>query len=117
MNNVRIDTEHLRQYVTDAELQQIACAWGAPWYKDPKAGNGYPILQWQFDRGDYPLICGFPEDEASSISEESLTPNPSPRERGTLYDLQGRKVKAQPSNLNSQLKKGIYIINGKKVVY
>ena len=24
MNNVRIDTEHLRQYVTDAELQQIA---------------------------------------------------------------------------------------------
>ena len=115
--DMKVNDVAVEEGKTHAELQQIAGAWGAPWYKDPKAGNGYPILQWQFDRGDYPLICGFPEDEASSISEESLTPNPSPRERGTLYDLQGRKVKAQPSNLNSQLKKGIYIINGKKVVY
>ena len=48
-------------------------------------------------------------DSETSLNEESLTPNPSPREMGTLYDLSGRKV-------NSQLKKGIYIINNKKVV-
>ena len=37
-----------------------------------------------------------------------------------IYDLQGRKVNAQPNSqfsiLNSQLKKGLYIVNGKKVV-
>ena len=36
------------------------------------------------------------------------------------YDLQGRKVNAQPNSqfsiLNSQLKKGLYIVNGKKVI-
>ena len=53
---------------THAELQQIAGTWGAPWYKDPKAGNGYPILQWQYDRGDYRQICGFSEDEETSRS-------------------------------------------------
>ncbi len=46
--------------LSHAELQQIAAQWGAPWYADPSAGNGYPILQWQYDRGDYPLLCGFP---------------------------------------------------------
>ena len=102
---------------THAELQQIAGTWGSPWYKDPTAGNGYPILQWQYDRGDYHQICGFPEDEETSISEKSLSPNPSPRERGTLYDLQGRKVNSQLSTLNSQLKKGIYIMNGKKILF
>ena len=32
-----------------------------------------------------------------------------------VYDLSGRKINSQLSTLNSQLKKGIYIINGKKV--
>ena len=55
-------------------------------------------------------------DSETSLNEESLTPNPSPRERGTIYDLSGRKVNAKLSTLNSQLKRGIYIINNKKVV-
>ena len=47
----------------------------------------------------------------------SLTPNPSPRERGAIYDLSGRRVNCQFSTFNSQLKrKGLYIQNGKKVV-
>ena len=50
----------------------------------------------------------FMEDDADGIS--SLTPDPSPS-RGEVYDLSGRKI-------NSQFKKkGIYIINGKKVMY
>ena len=33
-----------------------------------------------------------------------------------IYDLSGRKVNSQPSTLNSQLKKGIYVVGNKKVV-
>ena len=47
-----------------------------------------------------------------------LTPNPSPNGEGVVYDLSGRMMKSQPNSqfsiLNSQLKKGLYIINGKK---
>jgi hypothetical protein len=46
-------------------------------------------------------------DDATSI--KSLTPDPSPNGEGSeYYDLQGRRV-AQPA-------KGLYIVNGKKVV-
>ena len=34
----------------------------------------------------------------------------------SVYDLQGRKVNSQLSIINSQLKKGLYIVNGKKVI-
>ena len=47
----------------------------------------------------------------------SLTPNPSPSEKGTIYDLSGRKVNSQFSILNSQFrKKGLYIKDGKKII-
>ena len=52
----------------------------------------------------------------------SLTPIPSPVREGSVYDLSGRKVNVQFSTgtltgtNNSQLPKGIYIQNGKKVV-
>ena len=35
---------------------------------------------------------------------------------GPVYDLQGRKVNGQWSMVNGQLKKGLYIVNGKKVI-
>ena len=42
----------------------------------------------------------------------SLNPSPSlPQGEGAVYDLQGRKIMN-----NSQLKKGIYIFNGKKII-
>jgi arabinan endo-1,5-alpha-L-arabinosidase len=100
---------------THAELQQIAGTWGSPWYKDPTAGNGYPILQWQYDRGDSRLICGFPEDEETSINEVLRMKNEE--SAAAIYDLQGRRINSQLSIVNSQLKKGIYIVNGKKVLY
>lgn len=37
-------------------------------------------------------------------------------DKHSVYDLQGRKLNAQSSTLNSQLKKGIYIVDGKKSV-
>lgn len=46
-------------------------------------------------------------DEATGIS---LTPNPSPEGEGAWYDLNGRKLDKMPT------KKGVYILNGKKVV-
>lgn len=61
----------------------------------------------------------------STVSEEPTsvpvltgihhTPTVSERE-GAIYDLQGRKVNnGQPSMLNGQWPKGVYIMNGKKV--
>jgi len=100
---------------THAELQQIAGTWGTPWYKDPTAGNGYPILQWQYDRGDYRQICGFSEDEETSLSEGLGMK--SAGSANVIYDLQGRRINVQFPILNSQLRKGIYIVNGKKVLY
>ena len=50
------------------------------------------------------------------------TPGPSIRrgEEGYLYDINGYRVSAQPncqlSTVNSQLKKGVYIRNGKKYI-
>ena len=55
-------------------------------------------------------------EQTTSVSEKSLTPNPSPREGGAIYDLSGRKVNSQSSMFNG-LKKGIYIQNGKKVLF
>ena len=48
----------------------------------------------------------------------SLTPTPSPKGEGSeyLYTLDGRKVNGQWSMVNGQLKKGLYIVKGKKAI-
>ena len=46
----------------------------------------------------------------------SLTPNPSPREGGAIYDLSGRKIDSSLFTLHSSLKKGLYIKDGKKIM-
>ena len=74
-------------------------------------GDGYTTRIYEFA-----LYGQTVAEYETSLSEESLTPNPSSRERGNLYDLQGRKVNSQPSTLNSRLKKGIYIVNGRKKI-
>jgi hypothetical protein len=60
------------------------------------------------------------EDGTTGIS---LTPDPSPRGEGNFkgegsdyYTLDGRKVNGQSSMVNGQSKKGVYIVNGKKVI-
>lgn len=103
-----LNGEPVEEGLTHMELCDVAGKWGAPWYNVPTAGNGYPILQWQYDRGDYYEICGFdPENDPtgiSSIDNGQLTTD------NVVYDLQGRKV------INGQLPKGIYIINGRKIL-
>ena len=66
-----------------------------------------------FDRTTSSLAIG--SDETTGI--KGLTPNPSPIGEGSdvIYDLQGRRI-GQWSTLNSQLRPGLYIINGKKVI-
>ena len=114
--DMKVNDVPVEEGKTHAELWQIAATWGAPWYKDPAAGNGYPILQWQYDRGDYKQICGFKEDEETSINEELRMKNEE--FAAAVYDLAGRKVaNSQFTIQNSKLPKGIYIINGKKVMF
>ena len=49
--------------------------------------------------------------------EVGIRPTSAPsRDGGEAYDLAGRKINSQSSIFNSQLKKGVYIVNGQKVL-
>ena len=88
------------------ELCQVAGNWGSPWYRIPTAGNGYPILQWQFDRGDYREICGFsPDDDPTSIM--SINQSPSATDY-SIYNIAGQRLQ--------KMQRGINIVNGKKII-
>ena len=54
------------------------------------------------------IIFDGEDSEATGIS--SLTPDPSPKGEGSIYTLDGRKLNAMPTQ------RGIYVVNGKKVV-
>ena len=62
----------------------------------------------------------FNNDETTSIHNSQFTIDNSQftidNAAATIYDLQGRKVNGQSSMVNGQLKKGVYIKNGTKVV-
>ena len=66
-----------------------------------------------FDRTVTSLAIGF--DETTGIKSLTLTPAPIGKGNDAIYDLQGRRI-GQWSTLNSQLRPGLYIINGKKVI-
>jgi len=54
-----------------------------------------------------PIILG----ETTGIETVQTTPDPSYLRRGDeWYDLQGRRINGQPT------RKGIYVVNGKKVM-
>jgi hypothetical protein len=53
-------------------------------------------------------------DTETSLNEELRVKNKESAD--AVYDLSGRRVNSQSSTLNSQLRKGVYIVNGKKVV-
>ena len=89
---------------THQELQQIAAKWGEPWYSDPAAGNGYPILQWQYDRGDYVQYCGFPIPEGvEPIGASPLVPA---QQAAEYYDLTGRRIQRPASGVVIEVRGG-----------
>ena len=55
-------------------------------------------------------------DPTSTAIQQTLRTTQRPAGNDICYDLQGRKVNSQFSTLNSQLSKGLYIVNGRKVV-
>ena len=81
------------------------------------ANRAYLVIPGSNNAPAYNFL-GFDEDNDEATQIKSLAPALSEGE-GAIYDLSGRKVNAQPNSqfsiLNSQLKKGLYIVNGKKV--
>ena len=55
------------------------------------------------------------KDKADSIEDIQYSESEIPN--NDVYDLSGRKVNCHPSNVNPQLKKGIYIKDGKKILF
>ena len=103
---MKLNGEPVEGGKSNRELQIIAGKWGAPWYKDPTAGNGYPILQWQFDRGDFREICGFSLDE--DPTGINLTSAFSTREEAVIYNLSGQRLQ--------KMQRGINIVGGRKLI-
>ncbi len=91
------------------DLCDIAAGWGAPWYKNPTAGNGYPILQWQYDRGDYRELCGFDADNIPTALNDLKDSKDLKDLNLPAFNLAGQRI-AKP------VQKGIYIVNGRKVL-
>ena len=85
---------------------------------EQKATGGSPAFRPYFkadifDRTTSSLAIG--SDETTGIKSLTLTPAPIGKGNDVIYDLQGRRI-GQWSALNSQLRPGLYIINGKKVI-
>lgn len=101
-----LNGEAVEEGLSHMELCDIAGTWGSPWYQNPTAGNGYPILQWQYDRGDYREICGFDSDDDPTGIVSPLI------ERGertaVIYNLAGQRLQ--------KMQKGINIVGGKKIM-
>ena len=89
---------------------------GAAHFKKIEAARAIPVgkAYLVFDEVIAARELGF-DGEATGI--KGLTPNPSPIGEGSdrVYDLNGRCI-GQWAMVNGQLKPGLYIVNGKKVV-
>ena len=81
---------------TTTQLYEVVSKWDNAWHSDPSAGNGYPILAWQYARGDYQETCGFPK------ADGIITTGQNPTTNAQYFNLKGQRV-VRPS-------KGIYII-------
>ena len=66
---------------------------------------------------DARLEIAFPDDDPAGISDASRLNDKGEMTNDHVYDLQGCRVNSQMvKSSNSQIKKGLYIVNGRKVV-
>ena len=86
------------------EISDIASKWNG-WNENGTIGSGWPLLQWQVERGDYISFCGYVNEDEVGIGGIDNS-QPSVHNDG-IYDLSGRKV--------NSVQKGLYIVNGTKV--
>jgi hypothetical protein len=84
-----------------SEMQKAVVTWDASvWSCDMQEGS-YPVLIGSANTPD-----GIEGIEHSTLNIEN-----------SVYDLAGRRINSQSSIPNSQLKKGIYIVGGKKILF
>jgi len=81
-------------------------------------GANGPLRYWQdekslTDEGSTFRVMEAPDPDGI---EEIMSDELRMMNEGGIYDLSGRQVNVQSSMFNGQLRKGIYIINGKKVL-
>lgn len=57
MSGVIVNNENVTKK-TAAELQAIAATWTENWHSNGAVSNGYPIMKWLYERGDYGDISG-----------------------------------------------------------
>ena len=101
-----VNQQEVEDGMSHSELCNIARTWGTPWYQNPYAGNGYPILQWQYDRGDYRDICGFDPD--SDPTGLVALPQRESEDGAFIYNLSGQRLQ--------KMQRGINIVGGKKII-
>lgn len=80
------------------------------------AGNGYAINFVTVTREQ--ILDWFVKAGGElPTSLDGLTPDPSPKGEGSIYDLTGRRISVpSATSVRSVLPKGVYVINGKKVI-
>lgn len=77
----------------------------------------FTMTEDQNARVDNFLLTG-PGDDTDGIHELTPTPNASQKSKGTgaVYNLSGQKVSTSQHHNISALPKGVYIVNGKKII-
>lgn len=78
----------------------------AGWAKDGTIGNGFPILQWQVERGDYTDLCGYGESNPDAITDIASDANASVST--PAYTLSGQRA--------AKNTRGIIIQDGRKML-
>ncbi|MBO7067581.1 MAG: hypothetical protein J6W52_02725 [Bacteroidaceae bacterium] len=89
------------------EICNVANKWEG-WNSNGTIGNGWPILNWQVERGDYTTFCGYVSDEEDGLEKINNSQFIIHNNGEAVYDLSGRKVQKP--------QKGLYIQNGRKIL-